>query len=267
MEACIVQSMLASDVPLDLEAALASYREHGYARLGAVCPEATRQALAARADDLMLGKVTYPGLFFQLDGPSGRYEDLSYGKGWQGPSLDYRKIEKLEKDPLYLAWIEAPVFEHVARALISGDVVLYRALLMMKGERGGTVLPWHQDGGKMWGLDRDPVMQVWTALDDAPEGGGCIEVVPGSHKGGLASPLGGLVPERAVAEAGADARALALPVRAGESLLLHNHVWHRSLVSRSGHARRALSVCYMSAETRCLRTRRAPRVFPPVFRR
>ena len=25
-----------------------------------------------------------------------------------------------------------------------------------------------QDGGRLWGLSRDPELQIWTALDDAP---------------------------------------------------------------------------------------------------
>jgi phytanoyl-CoA hydroxylase len=56
-----------------------------------------------------------------------------------------------------------------------------------------------------------------------------------------------------------------LPARAGEAILVHNYVWHGSAVNRSGKARRGLSVCYMDASTRCLRTKRAPRVFVRVF--
>ena len=74
------------------------------------------------------------------------------------------------------------------------DITLYRAFLMNKHAGGGSDLPWHQDGGEFWGLDRDPSLQIWTALDDAPFGGGCVEVLPGTHRGGLATPLGGVVP-------------------------------------------------------------------------
>ena len=43
------------------------------------------------------GRVVIPGLFFQHDSDTGRYEDLRYGEGYVGPSLDYRKLEKLER--------------------------------------------------------------------------------------------------------------------------------------------------------------------------
>jgi phytanoyl-CoA hydroxylase len=250
---------------LDLDAPLSDYAARGYARLGRVMTDEGLAALRARADDLMLGRVTYPGLFFQHDAGSGRYEDLAFGKGYVGPSASYRKMEKLEKDPLFLAWIENPLFERVARALIEGEVSIYRAVLFNKAASGGTPLPWHQDGGRFWGLDRDPELQIWTALDDAPLDAGCVEVLEGSHLGGLATPLGGLVPQPLVTAAAADAKRLPLPAVAGEALLIHNHLWHGSGVNRTGRPRRAFTVCYMSRTTRCLRKKRAPRVFTPVF--
>jgi phytanoyl-CoA hydroxylase len=65
----------------------------------------------------------------------------------------------------------------------------------------------------------------------------------------------------------AEARAVALPAKAGEAMLIHNYLWHRSGVNRTGQPRRAVTVCYMSAETRCMRTKRAPRAFVQVFRK
>jgi phytanoyl-CoA hydroxylase len=250
---------------LDLAEPLALFAGEGFARLGPVLSEEAAAALRARADDLMLGRVEYPGLFFQHDAATGRYDDLEFGKGWQGPSLGYRKMEKLERDPLFLAWISNPLFARIARAVVGDAVSLYRAVLFTKPASGGTPLPWHQDGGRFWGLDRDPVLQIWTALDDAPAAAGCVEVLPRSHEGGLATPLGGVVPAALVRARDADTRAVPLPARAGEALLLHNQLWHRSGVNRTGAPRRAFTICYMSAETRCLRRKRAPRTFVRVF--
>jgi phytanoyl-CoA hydroxylase len=250
---------------MDLVEPLGAYAEEGFARLGPVLSDAGAAALRARADEIMLGRVVYPGLFFQHDAATGRYDDLEFGKGWQGPSLAYRKIEKLEKDPLFEAWIKNPLFARVARAVVGDAVSIYRAVLFTKPASGGTPLPWHQDGGRFWGLDRDPVLQIWTALDDAPAAAGCVEALPRSHHEGLATPLGGVVPEALVRARDAGAHAVPLPARAGEAWLLHNHLWHRSGVNRTGAPRRALTICYMSAETRCLRQKRAPRTFVRVF--
>jgi phytanoyl-CoA hydroxylase len=258
--------LIAGAAEMDLEAVLSHYAAEGWARLGRVATDETLAALRARADDLMMGRVTYPGLFFQMDAATGRYDDLTFGAGYEGPSLEYRKIEKLEQDPLFWAWLENPLFERVARACIAEPTVaLYRAVLFAKGARGGSQLPWHQDAGVFWGLDRDPPLQIWTALDDAPEAAGCVEVIAGSHARGLATPLGGVVPAGLVREADAEARRLVLPARAGEVLLIHNYLWHRSGMNTTGKTRRAFTVCYMSGDTRCMRTRRAPRRFVSVW--
>lgn len=258
-------NLLLGDARIDAAGALAEFARDGYARLGRLMSDAGLEALQRRADDLMLGRVPDPGLFFQLDTETGSYEDLTFGHGYQGPSYNYRKIEKLEKDELFLGWLRNPLFQEIARSLLGESVVLYRAVLMNKAGTGGTVLPWHQDGGKFWGLDREPTLQIWTALDDAPLAAGAVEVLPGSHLAGLATPLGGLIPEPIVRARGANERCVALAARAGEVVLLHNHVWHRSLVNRTGKPRRAFSVCYMSADTRCMRRKRAPREFFRVF--
>jgi phytanoyl-CoA hydroxylase len=250
---------------LDLAPVLERFEKEGYATLGRIASDETLDALRGRADDLMLGRVTYPDLFFQLDSPNGKYEELVFGRGWEGPSLSYRKIEKLEKDPLFRAWLGNELFERIAHALIDDDVVMYRALLFSKAATGGTNLPWHQDGGKFWGLDRPPFLQIWTALDDAPANAGCVEVIPGSHRDGLATPLGGTVPANVVEARNAEPLALPVPALAGEAMLIHNHLWHRSGVNHTGKPRRAFTVCLMSASTRCLRTKKTPRVFERVF--
>ncbi len=250
---------------MDVEAVLAEYRAQGFARLGPVLDEPTLSALRARADAIMLGEVVIPGLFFQHDAASGRYEDLELGRGFVGPSLDYRKIEKLELDPLFRGVITHPTIEPLVRRWIGEDVVLYRSILMTKGRDGGTFLPFHQDGGNFWGVDRDPDLQIWFALDDAPVEAGCVEIVPGSHVDGLATPLGGVIPANILRAGDAEARVIPVPARAGEAILIHNHVWHRSGQNRSGHPRRGFSVCYMPASTRCVRKKRAPRQFFRVF--
>lgn len=252
---------------IDLAEPLRALERDGVARLGRVLGDAGLGALRERAEALMLGRVVHPGLFFQLDSTTGRHQDAPLGLGWQGPSLGYRKLEKLEQDPVFCAWLQNPLFERVARARITGDIALYRAILFNKGAFGGSDIPWHQDGGALWGLSEAPTLQIWTALDDAPVDGGCIEFVPGSHRGGLATPLGGVVPRSQVVQAEAERRAIPVPVAAGEALLVHNWVWHRSGRNRPGQRRLAFSTCYMSAATRCLRKRRAPRQFFTAFGR
>jgi hypothetical protein len=257
--------LLAAGSTLDLDAALAHFATHGWARLGRVLSDDGLAALGARVDDLMHARVRHDGLFFQRDSATGRYEDLEFAKGWQGPSPEYRKIEKLEIDPLFRTWMTNALFERIARRVIDGPIALYRAVLFTKSAAGGTALPWHQDGGRFWGVDRPPELQIWTALDDCPVEAGCVEVLDGSHAAGLATAEGGVIGEALLTAADAERRALPLPAGAGESMLIHNHLWHRSGVNRTGRRRSAVSFCYMSAATRCLRTKRTPRTFVRLF--
>jgi ectoine hydroxylase-related dioxygenase (phytanoyl-CoA dioxygenase family) len=213
----------------------------------------------------MQGDVRHPGMFFQHDSPSGRYEDMVFNAGWVGPSQSYRKLERLELDPLFRAWIENPLFGRLAHAVLGQDITLYRTVLWNKSIEGGMAVPWHQDDGRFWGLDRPPILQVWTALDDAPVDAGCLEVLPGSHLGGLATPEGGTIPGQCLDREQAEDRAQSLPAVCGESILVHNHTWHRTGQNRSGMPRRAVSVSFLSADVSCARRRRAPRQFLRLF--
>ena len=135
-----------------------------------------------------------------------------------------------------------------------------------KAPRTGMALPWHQDDGAFWGIDRPPVLQIWTALDAATRDAGCLEFVPGTHRAGLATELGGTVGEAELEAHEAERRAVAVEVEAGEALLIHNHVWHRSGPNTTESPRRGIGISYLDGATRCKRKKRAPRSFMPVFR-
>lgn len=250
---------------IDVAAAIEAWREQGFVKLGRVVDDAMLERLRTRAVELMLGQVTWPGLFFQMDTATGDYRDAPLGLGWQGPSLNYRKLEKLELDDRFRELIRHPALAPLVRALIPGRVTLYRAIIFNKAAGGGSEIPWHQDAGKLWGLSRDPEVQVWTALDDAPEAGGCLEFVPGSHRWGLSTPLGGVVPDDVVSRQDVEAKVVRLPVEAGESVLLHNLVWHRSGKTSTGQRRLGFSACYLSDDIRCVRKKKTPRTFFEVF--
>ena len=256
--------LLPGTAGLPLEEPLALLEQQGWARLGPVIAPEALAALRARADAIMLGEVPHLPFFFQRDSASGNYRDLDYGRGYQGPSLNYRKIEKLERDPLFRRLIENPLFARIARQRVGPEVSLCRAVLFTKAASGGSDLPWHQDGGPFWGLSRDPELQLWCALDDAPAESGCLELIPRTHTQGLATPQGGVIPQALVESSGKAQGALLVPARAGEVILLHNHLWHRSGRNSTALPRRGLSLCLMAAEVRC-RRKKSPRQFVRLF--
>ena len=207
--------------------------------------------LQARIDAIMLGDIRSYRMMMQLDSASGEYGALGpQSHGWKGATLAYRKIQDLEQDPLFFAYMRHPRFRELTRALIGEEISLYRAMFMNKPAQQGTVLPYHQDGGTQWGLDRERFFTVWTALDDATVANGCVQVIPGSHRLGLLSERGHTLTPEQEAEYCREADSVYLEARAGEAFLLHNYLLHRSGVNRTERPRRSFSVVYMDAATR-----------------
>ena len=134
-------------------------------------------------------------------------------------------------------------------------------MFMNKPAQRGTLLPWHQD--RWSSLDRDPLITVWTALDPATIKNGCVQVIPGSHHKGVINPSHGsaFVTEEQAAEHAPDEKAVYLELAAGEVVLLHNWLLHRSDVNRTDIPRRAFSVSYMDARTRDGGGGTFPRIF------
>lgn len=227
------------------------YEQKGYVRLGVVLDARELDTLRRRIDAIMLGEVHYPSLRYQLD-TGGAYEDLPDpdARG-AGATLKYRKLQGLEADPLVRDIISRPLFRHICGRHY-GDhtcISIFRAMVMNKPASQGTHLPWHQDGGDVWKLDRDPLVTTWIALDPATRSNGCVEVIPGTHRLGLLTTNGStLTPEDVERHCPADAIEY-LEIEAGECLLLHNWLVHRSDVNRTDTPRRALSACYMDGRT------------------
>ncbi|MEM7125362.1 MAG: phytanoyl-CoA dioxygenase family protein [Chloroflexota bacterium] len=238
------------------------FMAQGYLRLGALLDEEALTALQERVDAIMLGQVPYPAMSFQLDGTSSEYHDLLPDTpAHKGATLAYRRITGLELDPLFLTYIQHPLFQAITRRYIGEDVSIFRAMFMNKPAEQGTVLPWHQDVGTGWGLDRNPTITIWTALDDATVANGCMQIVPGSHQLGILNP-NHYVSEADQAQYTREQDMIDLEVAAGETILLHNFLLHRSGVNRTKMPRRALSVAYMDAETKAVD---GDDTFPKIF--
>ena len=102
----------------------AQFDREGYLMLGRVASDAEMEALGTRMDEIMLGRVRHEGMYFQLDSETGVYGDVPSGGQWEGPSLNYRKIELLEKDPLFLAYIQHPAFREITRRVYGENVAI-----------------------------------------------------------------------------------------------------------------------------------------------
>ena len=229
------------------------YEEQGWLKLGRVDEDALH-AMQEQIDAIMLGRaaVNYDRMLMQLDSSSGDYADLqAQTKGFKGATLAYRKIQDLEYSPVFLRYIQEPVFADICRRVYgeAAAISVFRAMFMNKPANRGTFLPWHQDRWTMF--DRDPQITIWTALDPATRENGCVQVVPGSHRHGLINPThaSGFLSEAQSAAICTPDRIVYVELDPGEIVLLHNHLLHASDRNNSSQSRRALSVCYMEADT------------------
>ncbi|HEX9998053.1 MAG TPA: phytanoyl-CoA dioxygenase family protein [Abditibacterium sp.] len=230
------------------------YDRDGFLKLGTVLGADDLQALQNRIDDIMLGRAAldYSKILMQLDSRDGQYQNAGeQSHGHKGATLGYRKIQDLEHDDLFMAFMQKPIFREIC-AHIYGEntpIAAFRAMFMNKPASAGTLLPWHQD--RWSALDRDPLLTTWTALDPATIENGCVEVIRGSHKWGLVNPdhgSGFVSPEQAE-KIMAENQTEFLEMAPGETVLLHNWLLHRSDKNHSAQSRRAFSVCYMEAAT------------------
>lgn len=243
----------------------AQYTRDGFLNLGPVVTPDELKALQQRIDDIMLGKadVDYDRMMFQLDTETGRYEDAGpQTMGHKGATLNYRKIQQLEYDPLFLEYMQKPIFREICARSYGAHVPVgcFRAMFMNKPAHKGTLLPWHQD--RWVHLDRDPLVTIWLALDPATVANGCVQLIPGSHKYGVVNPShssGFLAAEQAAQIP--ESEIVYMELKAGEAALLHNWTLHRSDVNRSDIPRRGFSVNYLDART----VARNGEQFPVIF--
>lgn len=231
----------------------AQYERDGYLRLGRVVNDEELAMLQQRMDDIMLGTapLDYNRIMMQLDrDPERENKPGPQTKGHKGATLSYRKIEKLEYDPLFLAYMQRPLFRHICARVYgdSTDIGCYRAMFMNKPAGEGTDLVWHQD--RWTDLDRDPLITIWTALDPATVANGCVFIAPGMHHTLINPSHGsGFFTEEQAQKLIKDIEPVPLELEAGEAALLHNHLPHSSGTNSTRIARRAFSVCYLDAAT------------------
>jgi len=227
--------------------------ENGYVRIGQVATDAELVKLQQRMDDIMLGEadLDYDKIMMQLDREPGKNSPGPQSKGHKGATLLYRKIQNLELDPYFLAYLQKPLFQGVCSEIYGAGVPVdcFRAVFMNKPAHQGTHLVWHQD--RWTDLDRDPQITIYTALDPATVENGCVHIIPRSHDR-LINPSNGsgFLTQAHIDDIVAKATPEPLVLKAGEVVLLHNWLLHSSGTNGTDIPRRAFSVCYMNGKTK-----------------
>lgn len=157
-----------------------------------------------------------------------------------GPAPDDPYVNRHLDSPMVAQLCTHPAIRAQAEALLGPDLVVWRSLFFVKGPHGKDVM-WHQDG-HFWNLEPPVTITAWLAIERSHSADHCLEVIPGSHKSLLkhvAAPPGSQFPEAAEPDQEAVAKAIELPVDAGDFVLFDQNLVHRS---RPGGTRRRLAL-------------------------
>jgi non-haem Fe2+, alpha-ketoglutarate-dependent halogenase len=125
-----------------------------------------------------------------------------------------------------------------------------------EGESASKFVAWHQDV-TYWGLEPPQAVTLWLAIDDADEENGCMQVIPGTHTGGIrehgtAQKAGNLlsINQEVPITPEEEASAVSLELPAGHASLHDGCLIHGSLPNISNRRRCGLTLRYIPAHVR-----------------
>jgi phytanoyl-CoA hydroxylase len=159
-----------------------------------------------------------------------------------------------QASPAFETLLHNPVIAEIAAACIGAKTLrIWHDQVQYKPAAHGGVNFWHQDA-PYWGsiTPKDQQITAWIALDDADVGNGCMSMVPGSHKWGVAIDALHAAPDYCALPATHDGHEVAVvrcPVPAGAVHLHHSLTWHGSHANTSGRPRRAVALHFMTEKT------------------
>jgi ectoine hydroxylase-related dioxygenase (phytanoyl-CoA dioxygenase family) len=135
--------------------------------------------------------------------------------------------------------------------LIGPNFNLQHSKLNMKPARVGSVVEWHQDLA-YFPHTNDDLVTTLIYLDEATEENGCLQVLPGQHRGfldhfGPDGAFAGMITEEIDEERFGKPRPL--PAPAGSVIFMHCMLPHSSLPNRSRFPRRTLIFEYRAADS------------------
>jgi phytanoyl-CoA hydroxylase len=186
-------------------------------------------------------------------------------------------FDMMHGDPFWHRLVSDPVLLDIAEQFVGPDIALFQTHWIAKPPRDGLPVLLHQDGAYWttelgWGGGRDPMITLRLICDDEDEENGCMQIVAGSHLDPLhAVRRQGLSVKRSSDRIGAaDENVLgthidlpdipadslrSVPISAGDVSIHSSRLVHGSGPNHSARWRRGLTISYMPAHMRVVRTK------------
>ena len=147
----------------------------------------------------------------------------------------------------------------IVESLLGPDLLLYNAVYIIKEPGSEAHVSWHQDL-TYWGLaDDDAQVSMWLALAPATEDSGCMQMLPGSHRGGPIdhhndpTDANVLLLGQRIAELDTSGSVFC-PLQPGEASFHHGWTVHASPPNRSTDRRIGLNVQFLAPHNRVVTT-------------
>lgn len=147
------------------------------------------------------------------------------------------------------------ILQHVTQ-LLGPDVLVWSATLFIKEPHTENYVSWHQDL-KYWGLNNDDgQVSAWLALGPVNKENGCMQFIPGSHKGPMLEHID-TATDKNVLSRGQEAQFNAeekeivhVELAPGQVSFHHGKLLHCSAPNRSDQRRIGLAINYISTATK-----------------
>jgi ectoine hydroxylase-related dioxygenase (phytanoyl-CoA dioxygenase family) len=221
------------------EAQFAFYQEHGYIIIEDFLKKPELDRLLQSLNSLVQTKSK------GLDKDVGDFNLQKNVDAFNGDVIEpgmLRKIQSIiDHVPEFAELAQSDRLLNLVEDLIGPDIYYHSSKIMFKPARHGGSKPWHQDYA-YWANTKPEQVTCWLALEDATVENGCMQLIPGSHKGGLVPHTENelqvdpkILPTEKIVVA---------PMKAGSLLCFHVLTFHYSGPNRSDKSRRAFIVDY-----------------------
>jgi phytanoyl-CoA hydroxylase len=157
-------------------------------------------------------------------------------------------------DPVFAAFSRSSKMKAAAEAAGFRDPRLLQSMVIMKPPGIGGEVTCHQDSTFLY-TEPESCIGFWVALDDATLENGCMEFIPGEHKGSLCrlfrrKPEGGTEMVSLADEPYPEERRIAAPAAAGDLVIFSGRAPHMSRANRSARPRMAYTLHMIEASAR-----------------
>jgi non-heme Fe2+,alpha-ketoglutarate-dependent halogenase len=151
--------------------------------------------------------------------------------------------------------VRHPVILDCVARLIGPDLLVWGSDFFVKEGGSPNFVSWHQDAA-YWGLTPDDIVTAWVALTPSTVESGCLEVVPGTHRGPIVAhdntfAADNMLSRGQTIEHRIDRdRAIHVVLAPGQMSLHHVKIAHASGPNRSAGRRAGFAIRYIGAHVR-----------------